>query len=115
MTAGKKAQSRIGPSDAGFDLEDYILYNLIRTAATYNEEMAKELKRFRLDTMKWRILMLLNDKTPSSVGELARRSVTKMPTLTRVLIRMEDEGLIVRQASIRLKKSRKSDNAYSNA
>jgi len=98
MAARKKSQATTGPADAGFALEEYFLYNLVRTAATYNEEMAKALKRFRLDTMKWRILMLLNDQSPSSVGELARRSVTKMPTLTRVLIRMEDEGLIVRQA-----------------
>ncbi|HNR78389.1 MAG TPA: MarR family transcriptional regulator [Parvularculaceae bacterium] len=100
MAIKKNAQSRIGPSESGFDLESYLLYNLVRTAATYNEEMASALKRYRLDTMKWRILMLLNDKSPSSVGELARRSVTKMPTLTRVLIRMEDEGLIVRQAQV---------------
>ena len=98
MAEKRKSQSMIGPADAGFDLEDYLLYNLVRTAATYNDEMAKALKRYRLDTMKWRILMLLNDRSPSSVGELARRSVTKMPTLTRVLIRMEEEGLIVRQA-----------------
>lgn len=98
MAIRKKVQTKIGPAQAGFVLEDYVLYNLVRTAATYTEEMAKELKRYKLDTMKWRILMLLNDKSPSSVGELARRSVTKMPTLTRVLIRMEVEGLIVRQA-----------------
>ena len=98
MTTVKKSQAKTGPAEAGFDLENYVLYNLVRTSATYNEEMARALKRYRLDTMKWRILMLLNDRSPSSVGELARRSVTKMPTLTRVLIRMEDEGLIVRQA-----------------
>ena len=98
MAGRRKPQSLIGPAESGFVLEDYVLYNLVRTSATYNEEMSKALKRFRLDTMKWRILMLLNDRSPSSVGELARRSVTKMPTLTRVLIRMEDEGLIVRQA-----------------
>lgn len=97
MAIRRKSNAKTGPADAGFVLDDYILYNLVRTAATYNEEMAKALKRYRLDTMNWRILMLLYDKSPSSVGELARRSVTKMPTLTRVLIRMEEEGLIVRQ------------------
>lgn len=98
MAARRKTQAKTGPADPGFVLEDYVLYNLVRTSATYNEEIAKALKAYRLDTMKWRILMLLNDKSPSSVGELAHRSVTKMPTLTRVLIRMEGEGLIVRQA-----------------
>jgi DNA-binding MarR family transcriptional regulator len=94
----EKNASNVGPAEAGFVLEDYVLYNLVRTAATYNEEMAKALKSYRLDTMKWRVMMLLNDQSPSSVGVLARRSVTKMPTLTRVLIRMEEEGLVVRQA-----------------
>lgn len=98
MANRRKNRSNVGPAEPDFTLENYVLYNLVRTAATYNEEMSKALKRFRLDTMKWRVLMLLNDRSPSSVGELARRSVTKMPTLTRVLNRMEDEGLIVRQA-----------------
>jgi DNA-binding MarR family transcriptional regulator len=98
MALRKKNQAETGPANSGFVLEDYVLYNLVRTSATYNDEMSKALKAYRLDTTKWRILMLLNDKSPSSVGELARRSVTKMPTLTRVLIRMESEGLIVRQA-----------------
>lgn len=87
-----------GPEDPGFVLDDYVLYNFVRTTATYTEEMAAALKDYGLDTMKWRILMLLHDKSPSSVGELARRSVTKTPTLTRVLIRMEKEGLVLRRA-----------------
>ncbi len=98
MTGRRKSQSKVGPAEEAFALEEYVLYHLVRTSATYTEEMAKSLKRYRLDTMKWRVLMLLNDKSPSSVGELARRSVTKMPTLTRVLNRMEAEGLIIRQA-----------------
>ncbi len=86
----------IGPADEAFVLDDYVLYNLNRAAAVYTDEMSNALKSRGLNTMKWRILMLLADKSPTSVGELARRSVTKMPTLTRMLIRMEDEGLVVR-------------------
>ncbi len=89
---------KTGPGDKGFVLDDYALYNLNRAAATYNEEMAKALKAYDLDVMQWRILMLLNDKNPSSVGELARRSVSKMPTVTRMLTRMETQGLVKRRA-----------------
>lgn len=88
----------IGPADRTFLLDDYILYNLNRASAVYNDEMSAALKSHDLTTMKWRILMLLADKSPCSVGDLARRSVTKMPTLTRTLIRMEEEGLIVRSS-----------------
>lgn len=84
--------------DTGFVLDDYVMYNLVRTSTVYNDEMAAALKSYGLTTMEWRILMLLNDKSPSSVGDLARRSVTKTPTLTRMLIRMEDDGLIKRTA-----------------
>ena len=98
MRAARKNGGKKGPANAGFVLDDYILYNLVRAAAVYNDEMAAALKSSGLSTIEWRILMLLDDRSPSSVGELARRSVTKMPTLTRVLIRMEKEGLVRRTA-----------------
>lgn len=96
---GKRSANRkTGPADDGFNLDDYVLYNLVRASSVYHDEMAAALKSFDLTTMEWRILMLLNDTSPSSVGDLARRSVTKMPTLTRMLIRMEEDGLVRRTA-----------------
>ena len=92
------ATRKVGPADEAFVLDDYVLYNLNRASAVYNDEMSAALKSYGLDTMRWRILMLLADKSPSSVGELARRSVTKTPTLTRMLTRMEAEGLVARAA-----------------
>lgn len=92
------AVKKTGPGDKGFVLDDYALYNLNRVAATYNKEMSEALKVYDLDTTQWRILMLLDDKSPSSVGDLARRSVTKMPTVTRMLTRMEAQGLVERRA-----------------
>lgn len=92
---------KIGPLHSDFVLEDYVLYNLVRLSATYSAEMDNALKRHGLNTTKWRILSLLKDKNPSTVGELARRSVIKLPTITRMLDRMEQEGLITRSASKR--------------
>lgn len=86
-----------GPLDPDFDLDDYVIYNLARAVATYNEVMATALKKYRLDTTKWRILMLLDKKSPQSVSELGQGAVTRMPTLTKMLHRMEKEGLIKRR------------------
>ena len=99
MTAPKISRTprASGPLAKDFSLDDYALYNLVRTSATYNEVMAAALKRYQLDTAKWRILILLDHKAPQSVGELARRSVTRMPTLTRILDRMENDRLIKRR------------------
>lgn len=94
-----KNDQKIGPLHIDFVLEDYVLYNLVRLSATYSAEMDNALKRHGLNTTKWRILSLLKDKNPSTVGELARRSVIKLPTITRMLDRMEQEGLITRRAS----------------
>ncbi len=86
-----------GPDHPDFILDDYPLYNLNRTSATYIERMSEALKEVNMDQPSWRVLMLLADKNPSTVGELSRRSVTKISTITRILMRMEKEGLVIRK------------------
>lgn len=86
-----------GPDHPDFVLDDYPLYNLNRTSATYVERMSAALKKVNMDQPSWRVLMLLGDKNPSTVGELSRRSVTKISTITRILIRMEKESLVKRK------------------
>jgi len=85
------------PGQDNFVLDDYPLYNLNRTSATYIEEMAKALKQIGMDQTGWRILGILGDHNPSTVTDIARRSVIKMPTLTRMLDRMERAGLVKRK------------------
>ncbi len=91
-----KKVSLVGPDHPDFILDDYPLYNLNRTSATYIENMSRQLRRFNMDQPSWRILMLLGDKNPSTVGDLSRRSVTKISTITRILMRMEKENLVRR-------------------
>lgn len=86
-----------GPDHPDFNLDDYPLYNLNRTSATYIESMSVRLKEHNMDQPSWRVLMLLGDKSPSSVGDLSRRSVTKISTITRILMRMEKEELVYRK------------------
>lgn len=86
----------LSPSHPDFLLDDYPLYNLNRTSATYTAEMSSILKSISMDQPRWRVLMLLDDKNPSTVSELSRRSVTKMSTITRILIRMESQGLVTK-------------------
>lgn len=44
----------------------------------------------------WRVLSTLADGKPISIGRLAQISVTKQPTVTRLLDRMEAQGYIER-------------------
>ena len=58
--------------------------------------MSKLLKALDMDQPRWRVLTLLGDRNPSTVTELASRSVTKLSTITRILDRMQEEGLVER-------------------
>lgn len=44
----------------------------------------------------WRVLSTLSGGKPISIGELAQLSVTKQPTVTRLLDRMESQGYVKR-------------------
>lgn len=93
----EKTVNLSGPDHPDFILDDYPLYNLNRTSATYIDKMSEALKGLDMDQPSWRVLMLLGDKNPSTVGDLSRRSVTKISTITRILMRMEKEGLVKRK------------------
>ncbi len=95
-----KSESILKPQDKGFILDEYPLYNLNRTATTYIDEMSKAMKDIDSNITVWRILMLLDDQNPSTVGDLARKSVTKMSTVTRMLSRMEAEGMVQRECQV---------------
>lgn len=85
------------PGQEDFVLDDYPLYNLNRTSATYIDEMSKALSQIGMNQTQWRVLGILGDNNPSTVTSIARRSVIKMPTLTRMLDRMERDKLIRRK------------------
>jgi len=84
------------PNEDGFKLDDYPLYNLNRTSATYTNEMAEAMQTIGLNQTQWRILAILGDKNNSTVSEVARKGVIKISTLTRMLERMEKDALLKR-------------------
>lgn len=89
-------QTELPTGDTDFNLDDYALYNLNRTSATYANEMAVALQTIGMDQTQWRILGILGDKNNSTVSEIARRGVIKISTVTRMLERMERDNLLVR-------------------
>ncbi len=89
-------QAEPASEGADFNLDDYPLYNLNRTSATYGNEMSAALQTIGMDQTQWRILGILGDKNNSTVSEIARRGVIKISTVTRMLERMERDNLLVR-------------------
>ncbi len=93
MTAPKK-NSRYLPDHADFRYEEFPFYWLARVHAIYVQEMEKVLKKLGTDVPTRRVLLMLRLHGTVSVSELATHSIIKLSTLTRIIQRMRDEGLV---------------------
>jgi DNA-binding MarR family transcriptional regulator len=88
------ARLRGDPAFADFRLEDSPLYLLVRAAGRYSLDMGNALKSSGMDLLSWRALMTVNEESPSSVSEIAERSVTRLSTMTRVVQRLEKKKMV---------------------
>ncbi len=89
-----KRKSKNDPSAADFSLEDYPFYLMTRCMAGYYAMLEKALKAAGVDQPRWRVLMILGAQNPSTMSELAERSVIKASTMTRLIQRMQRQGLV---------------------
>jgi DNA-binding MarR family transcriptional regulator len=88
------AKRRGDPEFADFRLADSPLYLIVRTAGRYALELENALNASGLDLPSWRALMIVNEASPSSVSEIAERSVTRLSTMTRVVQRLEKKNMV---------------------
>jgi DNA-binding MarR family transcriptional regulator len=88
------AKRRGDPEFADFQLADSPLYLIVRTAGRYAQELENALNATGMDLLSWRALMIVNEASPSSVSEIAERSVTRLSTMTRVVQRLEKKNLV---------------------
>jgi len=88
------AKRRGDPDFADFQLADSPLYLIVRTAGRYAQELENALNASGMDLLSWRALMIVNEISPSSVSEIAERSVTRLSTMTRVVQRLEKKNLV---------------------
>lgn len=88
------ARQRADPAFERFELADSPFYLMVRTAGLYDLRMAEALKAVGMDLPSWRALVIVHEQSPSSVSEIAERSVTPLSTMTRVVQRLERKGLV---------------------
>lgn len=87
-------QARTSPASKSFRIAEYPFYRINRVAALYSECLDRELKPRGMDQPRWRVLMILNEHDPAAMGLIAELAVMKLPTLLKVVQRMEEEGLV---------------------
>lgn len=78
-----------------FNMEEWPFYWLTRFSGRYHQQMERALKPIGLDIPHWRVLMALRDRERLSVSEIADHAIAKLPTMTKIIKRMEADGLIV--------------------
>lgn len=90
----KLSRRKNDPSAENFSLDDYPFYLMTRVMAAYYGLLEDALKKVGVDQPRWRVLMILGAKNPSNMSELSERAVIKNSTMTRLIQRMQVQGLV---------------------
>lgn len=77
-----------------FHIAEWPFYWLARATGRYLQEMETALKPLGLDVPRWRTLMVLSEFDPASVSEIADHAIVKLSTMTRIVQRMAEDGLV---------------------
>lgn len=79
--------------------EDYLPYLLARASHVVSSGFHASLRQWDLSVPEWRVLACLTEGDGLGVGQLASMALMKQPSMTKVLDRMEAEGLVRRRAT----------------
>ncbi len=82
----------------GIRLDDFLPYLLNRITNRLNLDLMEAWRGTEMTTQYYRVLAVLKARDGRSIGELAVYTVTEQSTLSRIIDRMEQEGLVVRRA-----------------
>lgn len=94
MTSPKKRLSRYNPASEDFHKEEFPFYWLARVYGRYSMSMEKLLKKIDLDIPRWRVLNILYENNEASISEISEHAIAKLSTITKIVYRMKDDGLV---------------------
>jgi len=84
------------PKDKPPFSQDYLPALLAQASELISSEFHVVAREHGFSVSEWRVLASLADGKPLSIGQLAQATITKQPTLTRLLDRMEARGQVRR-------------------
>lgn len=77
-------------------LDEYLPFWLSQASYWISSEFQREVKRAKLTFAQWRALATLYGSDGETVGTLSRLALMKQPTLSKLVQRLEAEGLVGR-------------------
>ncbi|SDI36726.1 MarR family winged helix-turn-helix transcriptional regulator [Lutimaribacter saemankumensis] len=95
-------QNATAPHDEGAEGEEgfvsnYLLYLLAAASEAASAQFHAEVRQKGLRVPEWRVLAWLHDRDGEMITRLARISLIEQSRLTKIIIQMEERGLVTRQ------------------
>ncbi len=82
------------PGTSAFQVGKYPFFLLNRLVSRYNGIVDTRLRAIGLDIPSWRVLMILGERAPRGVRDIADAAVIPLSTMTRIIQRMAATDLV---------------------
>lgn len=79
-----------------FHLNNNLGYNLYRAYLLFHRELIRALKAYSVTPEQWQVLIILWNHGSVTPTEISRVTLQDLPSISRMLVRMEKNGWIVR-------------------
>lgn len=89
-----KQLSRHNPASDDFVMDEFPFYWLARLTNIYHHHMERALLKVGADLPTWRILFILREHGTSTMSEISLHAVVKLPTITKIVYRLQERGLV---------------------
>ncbi|MEJ6707550.1 MAG: MarR family transcriptional regulator [Amylibacter sp.] len=77
---------------------DYLLYLLAAASEGASAQFHAEVRNLGLRVPEWRVLACLHDRNGAMITQLAHIALVEQSRLTRIIVQMEERGLLIRQS-----------------
>lgn len=93
----ERGRRHVAVEGTGVVLERILPYLANRLTFRMNQLLNKDLRKHGLTISNWRVLAVLDFNEKASVNELAAYAMIEQSTLSRLIMRMEADGLVRRE------------------
>lgn len=80
--------------DTAFHREEFPFYWIVNVYARYTQTVEVALKKIALDVSRFRVLMITHQYGEASISQISEYALAKMPTVTKIVGRLRDDGLV---------------------
>jgi DNA-binding MarR family transcriptional regulator len=82
-------------------LDGFFPYRLYRASTKLQVRLQTRLRALRMSSSQWRVISVLKAYGALSIGEIVEATLMEQPTISRVVARLEKNGLVTRRPSTR--------------